>query len=104
MLYTQRETSTASTAQLRPRRQPGPEKIYKNERGRKAGSPAVILCAAKKIKEAHAMEEMKRREKIERIITKLKLLPPDDRERALTLLAFLAVDQHSLPCAGGSRR
>ena len=50
------------------------------------------------------MEEMKRREKIERIITKLKLLPPDDRERALTLLEFLAEDQHSLPCAGGSRR
>lgn len=50
------------------------------------------------------MEEMKRREKIERIITKLKLLPPDERERALTLLEFLAEDQHSLPCAGGSRR
>lgn len=104
MLYAQRETSIASTAQLRPWRQPRPERIYKNERGRKAGSPAVILCAAKNFKEAHAMEELKRREKIERIITKLKLLPPDDRERALTLLEFLAGDQRNLPCAEGSRR
>lgn len=103
MLYSQRKTSIASTAQLRPWRQPRPEQFY-NERGRKAGSPAVILCAAKNFKEAHAMEEMKRKEKIERIITKLKLLPPDERERALTLLEFLAEDQHSLPCAEGSRR
>ena len=50
------------------------------------------------------MEDTRRRDQINRIISKHQLLPPEDRERVLTLLAFLIEDQHSPPCAASSHR
>lgn len=50
------------------------------------------------------MEDTRRRDQINRIISKYQLLPPEDRERVLTLLAFLIADQHSPPCAASSHR
>lgn len=50
------------------------------------------------------MEDTRRRDQINRIISKYQFLPPEDRERVLTLLAFLIADQHSPPCAASSHR
>ena len=50
------------------------------------------------------MEDTRRRDQINRIISKYQQLPPEDRERVLTLLAFLIADQHSPPCAASSHR
>lgn len=50
------------------------------------------------------MEDTKRRDQINRIISKYQLLPPEDRERVLTLLASLREDQCIPPDAAGSYR
>lgn len=50
------------------------------------------------------MEDTKRRDQINRIISKYQLLPPEDRERVLTLLASLKEYQYSPPDAAGSYR
>ena len=50
------------------------------------------------------MEDTRRRDQINRIISKYQILPPEDRERVLTLLASLTEDQHSPPCAASSHR
>lgn len=50
------------------------------------------------------MEDTRRRDQINRVISKYQILPPEDRERVLTLLAFLIADQHSPPCAASSHR
>lgn len=50
------------------------------------------------------MEDTKRRDQINRVISKYRLLTPEDRERVLSLLASLIEDQHSPPCAVSSHR
>lgn len=50
------------------------------------------------------MEDITRRDQINRIISKYQLLPPEDRERVLTFLASLKEDQCIPPGAASSYR
>ena len=69
-----------------------------------AGVALRCSCAPQIYFRRATMEDTRRRDQINRVISKYQLLPPEDRERVLTLLAFLAEDQHSPPCAASSHR